>query len=221
MKHLSWTQVLIINLSLLTFAGFVIIQGSFKEPTRTKSQASVPKPTLPVTPFYPSAAPVISQVEYWYGKPGDQVRVRGQNFGPAPQASTLLLGDLLITKDFLQNWTDTIIDFTIPPTAVSGPVSLVVNEQSVTGPVLSVYHHPSDPQLQTITTANGITLRLLHAPLEPLTLKVNTQTYPLYPNADLVNVATAASPFQIETASLTDSSGNLLPLFQDPADLLP
>ena len=212
MKRLTWSQVIIINVIILTFAAYVVIQGALKNPTRSTSSAAPPVKSPAAVPVYPADPPQISQIEYWFGKPGDQVRLRGQNFGSARFASALFIGDLLIPADQLLSWSDKIIDFTIPDNAVSAPVSVVINNRQTAGPILSVYRQTTDPLLQFIPGPQDTTLTLTNAPIIPLTLTINDKVYQLKPNSPSTTVAVFPQKFAIKTASLADQSGQLLPL---------
>lgn len=223
MKTPNWGQIIVINVTILTFAAYVVIQGSLKNPTRTTSSAAPVIPTISPIPQYPASPPLITQVEYWFGKPGDQIRLRGNHFGAHPWQSTLAIGQVPIPQSSITAWSDKVIDLTLPNTGISSNLLyLTVNGQTAVGPVLSVYHSTSDPRLQFTPTESGSRLNLINAPLgSPLTLTINQNTYNLTPNSSSTPVALFPQKITIQTASLKENSGTYLPLYQHPLDLLP
>ncbi|OGV96984.1 hypothetical protein A2W24_02570 [Microgenomates group bacterium RBG_16_45_19] len=241
LHRLSWPQVIVINLTLLVFAAYVFIQGALTESTRTTSTAAPSLPTPSATPVYPLPPPQITAVEYFYAKPGDQVRLRGTNFGAAPWDSQLQLGPIIIPRDLILNWTDNLIDLIVPATGATNPINLTVNQRQVTGPILSVYYALSDPHLSFQTNPAGHALYLNNAPantsltlkLSP-TLRLETIGTPVISPADTVTVyqfsvssprqplLNVAQTFIPSEAYLQDTaSRTFLPLYLDALTLTP
>lgn len=217
--RLTWPQVLVVNLTLLTFTGYVLIQGSLKNSTRTTGTAAPPAPTPAESDIYPSGPPKIDVIEYFFAKPGDQVRLRGLNFGSSSSNSTLIIGASSVPADHILRWTDDHIDFTVPADIKSNPVLLVVNHKPAPGPVLSVYHQPSDPHLLYRSQGAGYALDLVNAPKNSsisLTL-ADGQTITQTVSQDSLTLVQLPQKISLIHASLQDNrTRTYLPLYLDP-----
>jgi len=99
------------------------------------SRASL-EPTLMPTPIIygdlPTETPTITTIDPYFGKVGDQVVIKGENFGNNPPSSELYLGAVKVTD--IQSWVDREIVFTIPSGAISEKLGLVIGPYRVDWP---------------------------------------------------------------------------------------
>lgn len=210
--RISWRSIGFLSLTCLALTGWLVFQTSVSTPTRSTSQANVPTPpTAGPTPLIPLKPPIIDSLEYFYAKPGDAVRLRGQHFGSVSPTNTLSINSIPLS---IIRWTDTQIDFTVPTQASSGPITLTVNGYSTLSPILSIYTDPLlDPQLQLDHNSTGYSLILLRAPKGAHLTMGTLGTYPIVSSPQVL--LTASTPILVNHATLIDTQGNLLPLYID------
>ncbi|HET9285558.1 MAG TPA: IPT/TIG domain-containing protein [Candidatus Angelobacter sp.] len=96
--------------------------------------------------------PTITSVSPTSGSSGTIVNVTGTNFGTSQGTSEVVLGGLgAAAPPAISSWSDTAITLTVPNTATSGPLLVIINNQISNGIDFTV-----PPVINTLTPASGV-----------------------------------------------------------------
>lgn len=101
--------------------------------------------------------PTITSVSPTSGSSGTIVTITGTNFGSSQGTSEVVLGGLGAgAPPAVASWSDTTITLTVPDTATSGPLLVIVNSQISNGIDFTV-----PPVINTLTPASGVSGTLI------------------------------------------------------------
>ena len=181
------------------------------------------EPTLFPTPIIygslPAVSPVIREVLPFFGKVGDQLVVRGENFGVNPPSSEIFLGAAKVTE--IESWESEEIVFTIPEGALSGNLKLVVGpyQQEWNRP-LTVYDSQTRAQVSLLGGHLGVLnpQSVAQAAVwadgagEPAVLLLNNPSVDSWQSRERYS--------QIDWVVLYDAAGGVIPFFVDPLEML-
>lgn len=93
--------------------------------------------------------PTINSVDPDSGTVGTPVTIRGENFSPTPSENTITFNGVNAP---VNSASDTLLDTEVPSGASTGPVEVIVDGQTATGPTFTVI---TDGTLQVIVTTSG------------------------------------------------------------------
>lgn len=215
LEKISFKKLLsIIFVAGLALAAPIVVWTSQQE-TKLEGRAFFEKPEIikPVQKYgSPSQGdPRIDLVWPFLGKVGDAVLIEGGNFGDNPQNKQLRVGNQVVPEEKINQWTNELIEFTIPPGSVSSLVNLQVAGKAVSWPYLfTVYQVETNLQ---VTEDNDI-VRAINAPAGAKMEIIFSDKSKM--ESDQLNGTRVPSDKTIMTVIVKNQAGNPIPFYVEP-----
>ncbi len=188
-----------------------------QQQTRLASKAIFEKPEI-IESIQKVGAPSEGQPQIqliwpFLGKVGDAVLIEGENLGNNPAQKEIKLGNLIVPETNINRWTPQLIEFTIPASAVSSPISLTIAGKKASWPYFFTVYDLNTPV--QITENNDI-VQVLNAP-QGSTIEIYFSDGERIASDQLNKVMVPADK-TILTLVVKDASNQNIPFFVEPEE---